>query len=66
MTNKSNDDQLVLLKRAFAYEKAKDSVDVDKLGRSLRQNLLILIPSKGMRLGIFPKKRIIRQGNLPG
>ena len=30
MTNKSNDDQLVLLKRAYAYEKAKDSVDVDE------------------------------------
>lgn len=60
MTNKSNDDQLVLLKRAYAYEKAKDSVDVDEAWKEFETNLLILIPSKRMRLGIFPKKRIIR------
>ncbi len=57
MTNKSNDDQLVLLKRAYAYEKAKDSVDVDESLEVVfqKQNLLILIPSKGMRLWIFRK-----------
>ena len=39
MTNKSNDDQLVLLKRAFAYEKAKDSVDVDKAWKEFEAKL---------------------------
>ena len=39
MTNKSNDDQLVLLKRAFAYEKAKDSVDVDKAWKEFETKL---------------------------
>lgn len=55
MTNKSNDDQLVLLKRALPMRRRKILWMWMKLGRSLRQNLLILIPSKGMRLGIFPK-----------
>lgn len=39
MTNKSNDDQLVLLKRAYAYEKAKDSVDVDKAWKEFETKL---------------------------
>lgn len=39
MINKSNDDQLVLLKRAFAYEKAKDSVDVDKAWKEFETKL---------------------------
>lgn len=39
MTNKSNDDQLVLLKRAYAYEKAKDSVDVDEAWKEFEAKL---------------------------
>ena len=39
MTNKSNDDQLVLLKRAYAYEKAKDSVDVDEAWKEFETKL---------------------------
>ena len=60
MTNKSNDDQLVLLKRAFAYEKAKDSVDVDEAWKEFETKLADTDSKQGMRLGIFPKKRIIR------
>lgn len=66
MTNKSNDDQLVLLKRAFAYEKAKDSVDVDKAWKEFEAKLADTDSKQGDELWIFPKKRIIRQGNLPG
>ena len=56
MTNKSNDDQLVLLKRAFAYEKAKDSVDVDEAWKEFETKLADTDSKQGDEpLDISPK-----------